>query len=108
MVETVRQRNIKCVETRLIFTGISWRKIESSMKNMNSSTLLLKVEKKKPFHFSVENESNLPFFHMPTYKTNRKTSRGNFDHCCHDSLHMRRRYSALLMTTPLDSSFTVA
>ena len=53
---------------------------------------------KKAFPFSVENERNLPFFHLATFNKTKEqhiTFAPKFDHCCHDILHMRRRFSAL-------------
>ena len=54
----MRQRNLKCVERRVIFTGISWRKIFDADHEV-FKILLVKVEKKSiPFLSRKRKESS--------------------------------------------------
>ena len=54
---------------------------------------------KKGIPFLSRKRKESSFFHSPTFNKTKEqhiTFAPKFDHCCHDSLHMRRRYSALL------------
>ena len=61
------QRNIKCVERRVILTGISWRKMFDADHEI-FKILLVKVKKKKHSLFESKTKRNLPLFHLPTFK----------------------------------------